>query len=814
MIKIFYKNIVVFLIFLLILGACTTKSDTYYNRQFKMIPTMYNVLYNGNEALLAGQKQINEQYKDNFFDILPVEPISLNQENAIKEDENFNRAEEKAIKAIQKHSMVFNGIQKNRKMDDAYMLLGKARFYNQRFIPALEAFNHLLTNYGETNQRIQALIWREKTHLQLGRDQMVINHLNHFSAENKTSRQERADIQATLSQAFINLKDYQNAIKALKIAARETKIKQQRGRYYFIIGQLFENLQQRDSSVVYFEKVTQLNRKISRKLWIEAQVKRIENQDFNTENLAFIEKQEKKYEHKDFLDILYFSHAKLHQKNKNEKQAIKFLKKSLKENKSNDKLKQKSYNDLAEIYFNEKQYAKAHSHYDSTLVFVDKNTLEHLYLRRKRDNLTEISQQEKIVFTADSILKIINLSKEEKNAYFQKHIDSINQAQEKLNIQNAFSTGNNNLKPEKQKEFKGFYFYNQEAVLYGKQNFEKLFGTRPLVDNWRFSSLIRNSQNAQIKQDSLQNTSKEISLLSVEDFIAKLPSSEKISKIKQDQNDALFRLGIIYNEKFSDKNLATNRLERILKNQASEELTQKTLYELYRIWVDENPNKALIYKENLLKNHSNSAYSLILKNTQKVDESTLWENLKELYKSFDNQEFTKVLQEINHQQNHYKTSPQAPEWELLKAKVLGRLKGVETYRQELEKIVKNYPNSKISAETKNILNQLTRSPKTDFEKDHQASSWKIIFEDISEEIKKKIEQNLDEKGMAYIKITEDIYTENQKFIVLHGFFTKDQAQGILKDISEKISNLKSFTISAENYSILQIYKNKEEYLNL
>ena len=53
--------------------GCITKADIYYNRQFRMIPTMYNVLYNGNLALEEGKKEISEKYLENYFEILPVE---------------------------------------------------------------------------------------------------------------------------------------------------------------------------------------------------------------------------------------------------------------------------------------------------------------------------------------------------------------------------------------------------------------------------------------------------------------------------------------------------------------------------------------------------------------------------------------------------------------------------------------------------------------------------------------------------------------------------------------------------------------------
>ena len=60
---------------------------------------------------------------------------------------DFERAEEKATKAIQKHSMNIQGSEKNPQMDEAQLFLGKSRYYRQRFVPALEAFNYVFHKY-------------------------------------------------------------------------------------------------------------------------------------------------------------------------------------------------------------------------------------------------------------------------------------------------------------------------------------------------------------------------------------------------------------------------------------------------------------------------------------------------------------------------------------------------------------------------------------------------------------------------------------------------------------------------------------------
>ena len=80
---------------------------------------------------------------------------------------NFIIAEEKATKAIQKHSMDIKDEERNPQTDEAFLLLGKARYFDQRYIPALEAFNYVLRKYTESDKLNEATIWREKTNIRL-----------------------------------------------------------------------------------------------------------------------------------------------------------------------------------------------------------------------------------------------------------------------------------------------------------------------------------------------------------------------------------------------------------------------------------------------------------------------------------------------------------------------------------------------------------------------------------------------------------------------------------------------------------------------
>ena len=152
-----------FIAFILFLVACSTKKDTFLARNSHALSTRDNILYNGQIGLDKGIKEIKTGIKDNFWKRLPVERMQIIDDNgAVKsKNTNFELAEAKATKAIQKHSMNIGGEEKNYQIDEAYFLLGQARYYDQRFIPALDAFNYILYKYPTSSNIYQAKIWRE-----------------------------------------------------------------------------------------------------------------------------------------------------------------------------------------------------------------------------------------------------------------------------------------------------------------------------------------------------------------------------------------------------------------------------------------------------------------------------------------------------------------------------------------------------------------------------------------------------------------------------------------------------------------------------
>ena len=281
-----------------ILLACSTEKDNYINRKWHSTNTKYNVLYNGDLALDKGIEDVKATYSDNFWEVLPLERMQITEEEQKPGDTknpNFERAETKATKAIQKHSMNIGGFEKNNQIDESYLMLGKSRYYEHRYLPAMEAFNYILYKYPNSNNVYQAQVWREKVNLKLENEQLAIKNLNRtLKGQKKIKSQDLADIHSVLAQAYITTNVLDSAIASVKISKKETKLKEEKARYTFILGQLYEKLNYKDSAFVAYQEVIDMKRKSPRNYTIYSHLKQSTQFDFETgDSIAFHENLDK-----------------------------------------------------------------------------------------------------------------------------------------------------------------------------------------------------------------------------------------------------------------------------------------------------------------------------------------------------------------------------------------------------------------------------------------------------------------------------------------------------------------------------------------
>ena len=730
-----------FLSVLLFIVSCSTKKDAFLNRNYNALTTQYNILYNGGVAFDQGLNEINLNYEDDFFELLPIEPLSF--ENIkfripilstgakepgigfdVKKTEEpeepltpFDIAEQKAVKAIQKHSMNINGKERNKKIDDAYLLLGKSRYYTERFIPAIDAYNYIIANYPNASLINETKIWRAKAHIRIENEELAIETLEILLRKPDLPDFIREDANTALAMAYTKLDSINTVRNYLWEATKTSKNKTQRARNLFVLGQLYSLDKIKDTASMVFKKLINF-KQAPYKFRIHAQIELAKNAVSDSSSLAILERYKKLIKNRDnrpYLDAIYYQMAVLEQQRDSLNEAILNYNKSLRAKNGGAKQKTYSYEQLAKIYFKDLDYVTSGAYYDSILqVANNKNTLRIKRFERRAKNLSSLVKYEKNLQKNDSILTLAALPKEQLEQYFQEYIDKIKKedeelAQKKLNQISFGSSFGGGLQSTKAKG--KWYFYNTQSLGFGKSEFKRVWGSRPLEDNWRISdkSIIVNGSNEDKDLiTSIKNPRYEIST-----YLETVPSSAKeLDSLTFDRNTALFELGLIYKEQFKNPPKAIRNLERLLVSNPDKELILPANYHLYQLYSLTGNTKAAQYKDFILNSYPDSPFSKIILNPEielskekEVDEdSEVYEIAYKLYKDdFFEDAICFIDMTIP---TLIEGSILVSKFKLLKAYAIGKYQNKDSYIAALEKVAVGYPQTEQGKKALEIMKRL------------------------------------------------------------------------------------------------------------
>ena len=838
--KLHYKLILSALLGGLVFNACSTKKDAFLNRNFHALNTKYNVLYNGNIAFEEGREELNASYKDDYWEVLPIERLEVTDEVKLDSEDNnpkFIIAEEKATKAIQKHSMDIKDRERNPQTDEAFLLLGKARYFDQRYIPALEAFNYVIKKYNYSDKLNEAHIWREKVNIRLENEDLAIKNLKRLMKYEKLKDQEYADARAMMAQAYINLKVIDTAVQQLKIASYYTKKNPEKGRYYYIIGQLYNELGHKDSANYAFDKVIELNRKSPRVYMINSEIEKIKNTEITASNeeevLEHLTDLEENRENRPFLDKIYRQIAEYYLAKESDSIALVYFNKSLRATQNEPKLNALNYENLAEYNFDENAYKTAGAYYDSVLTNLDENTKKYRATKKKLDNLEDVIAYEDIVQYTDSVIGLYKMSEEERASYFGDYITELKRVEEaaakkeeERQLAGVLAFG----ETKGGKENKGkFYFYNITSLGYGQNDFKQRWGNRELEDDWRWSNKARTlpseaTGDALASNDSLNTAPSDEERYSVSFYTDKIPKDQTvIDSLSAERNFANYQLGLIYKEKFKENLLAAGKLEDVLKSNPEERLILPSKYNLFKIYEEEGSPLMAGMKTDIIQNHSDSRYAEILLNPQAVltdSDDSPDARYASLYKMYQSQQFLQTITGAEENINRYTGDPIVPKFEMLKANAIGRLQGFEPFKEQLNYVALTYPNNPEGKKAEQMIaEQLPKLQIKEFSTETESGNWKVIFpfKRADDEAAVKLMElvNKSIKDLNYKNlVSKDIYNLEEQFLVIHGFKSKTFALGyaeLLKINKDYKVDNENFVILSSNYKIIQVHKNLQEY---
>lgn len=708
-----------------ILASCSVKKDTLISRKFQAFTTKYNVLYNGNIAFQEGFEEIQEKHKDNFWKQLFIEPITFdkqqidlptfNGKDARKETlTTFEKAEEKAVKAIQKHSMNFYGREKNTQIDEAFLLLGKSRYYTQRFIPAIEAFNYIIINYPYANVIGETRIWRAKTNIRLDNEELAIESLKIVLSNTEISESIKEQAHTALAMAYVKTDSIQNAIEQLKNATQTHEDVVQTSRNLFILGQIYVSENKKDSATIVFQKLANF-KKAPYKFRIHSTIqfaKMASSDSLASDLIVKFQKLIKNRDNKKYIDALYYQIGRLEAQRDSTDKAIVNYQKSLHVADGDVYQKTFSYEKLGDIFFDKANFVLASSYYDSVVQISEESAeIRIRKIKRKHKSLAGLIRFENVLKTTDSVLTIAAMSEENQQIFFENHIKKFQKAaKEKAQQQlNALSFGSSfGGGSSKQASNKGkWYFYNTQLLNYGKAEFLKIWGNRRLEDNWRISE----KPQLAISKDSVKSVEVKLARYELSTYLNTFPkTTATIDSLTLDRNDALYQTGLIYKEQFKNSTLAIDRFERLLTLNPEKNSVLAIHYHLYQLFNALKNKKANLYKQVIIEQYPASKYAQIIQNpTIKFTKESIGELeaiYKEMYYLYKEHKYISVVEQITELSLIIQQSKLIAKFELLKVLAIGKYQPKEAYKKALEFVFLNYGNTEEGKRAREIARQL------------------------------------------------------------------------------------------------------------
>ena len=726
---------ILFILSIIIINSCSTKKNTSSRRAYHNITTHYNVYFNGYESFNSGLKKIDEQYKDNYTQILPIFRYA-NEQSTQLVSSDMDMAIEKSAKSITNHSITVKPKIKNKKqvmsekekefykkneyckwIDDCYLLMGKANFYNQEYTRSTRAFRRILNLYKTENTRFEATLWLVKTYLAQKKFNEAILYLTELENDVRHPKKLDKEINLTFADLYIQQKEYKKAIERLEASIELTKKRKERARYYFILAQLNYEIGNLPEASLLYKKVIKMNPPYE--MAFNAKINRATafrgGADESEEIKKDLKKMLKDEKNEEFKDQIYYALANIEFAENNEPEAIKYYKLSTQTSVSNNNQKAISFLSLADIYIVKPEYLLAGSYYDSTMQYLDVEYIDYETISKKAENLGELIVHLKEVQLQDSLQTVASWSEKKRNNYINELIKEVieeekRKKEEEESGYNPYDNENNTN--NNQNQGGKWYFYNPSLISRGQNIFKQKWGSnRKLEDNWRRKnkSMTGNFGDDDEKPED-EDSTRVSDNKSREFYLQDLPLNDSLMEISNQKIiDALFNAGEVYEKRINDYEAAIETYEDLNKRFPSHLYLLEVYYRLYKLCNKTDKNsRADYYKNQVITQYPDSKYAKILQDPNYIKKLiAIEQNAVLLYETtfqkYKDEKYLEVIADANTGITKYTESDTHPNFLYLKAASYGHLGNMDSLFLILTTIVEDYHNYEIATLAQEVL---------------------------------------------------------------------------------------------------------------
>lgn len=700
-------------------GACSSERNTFTNRAFHNLTSHFNAYYLADTKIKDVENQVLANYKEDFTQVLPVF-IPIDSATVKENKAKLDSARELSSKAIDWHRI-------SKWVDDSYFLLGKIDYLQAQQDDALNAFKYVNSKSNSKELRHKALISLLKLYVDRLEYENANFTIDYLSKETEISDENRFDLFKTLAYYYETRIDPNGVIGALDRAVEYAPDKKEESRINFILAQRYQREGLDALAYDYYRRSLDGNPPYERSFFATLYAQQVAELNA-TKDLKkvrnYYEELYKDPKNQDLKDVVIYERALFEEKQGDIPLTIDLLHQAAKESGTNPRLKGYIYQKLAEINLEEFKDFRATKYYlDSALTFIKAEDPVAISIQEQKATLDQYVFHVERIHLNDSLTTIAGMSEEEQIALAQNFISAeeerlIKEAQAKAQPKNS-NIFNNLLAFSGKDPAASFYFDNGVAMQQGAIEFNRIWGSRPLQDNWRRRSAIFQTssqpESLPASSDSLGPTENPIlaSLPSLESLLDKIPNTpEQIEKLNEELEESYFELGKLLFFDLNEIEPSIDNLETLIRNFPNTIRKPEAYYLLYLGQKDSGGNFEQ-YVGRLNREFPESQYTFSVNNPDATSgnlaalESS--KGYEVAYNAYYTGEYQKARQVVKSTLEEYPLTRNTEKLLLLDIMVTGKLESKERFKSRLETYIENTKDPALVSLARNMLRPLMSS---------------------------------------------------------------------------------------------------------
>ena len=734
-------SVLAILLAIMVLASCSTKKNKWNRRVWHNMTSHYNVWWNGNQSMKEGEKTLRNNVKDDYTKTLPVFNYGT-KENALALNQPMDRTIEKDAICIQKHSMRFNNEERVRWIDDAFIDMGKAHFYKQDYVPARRTFEYAATQFRKSPDRFTATLWLAKTYIATKQYEKAESMLQAIlvasdNEDEKIPKYVRTNIDLVYADYYIAMGKENDAVKYLRSALLTAKGKYNKTRAMFILGQIYQNQNDKPRATEQFKNV--IRKHPSYEMTFEAKMNLARCYDADTTTIMkMLNNMLKDSKNTDFKDRIYYAMAGVALENQNVDDGVKYLRRSVATSTTNNMQKIKSSLDCANILFGNNDYVLSQAYFDTAVMTMDRTYPGYDSLLNLSVMLTDLVSNLTVYYTQDSLLRLADMDSIHRNAIIDQVIEDYKEEQKRLEEQReiqqqiALNGGNDKTESTVPTGNDGnWYFYNTTTRNRGMNDFKVKWGNRMLEDYW----FISNKQSFAQEMPQEELSEEELALMSEEEresylkaleiskdttqytpldrsyYLKQIPFTQGAKdQANQQIAEALNNIGFIYYNDLSDYPRSIEAYSELTERYPDNSNEVSAWYYLYKMHSSRKETAdAEKYKNLVLTKYPDSNQAKIILDPEYfIKANERGAEAEQLYaktfEAYQNGQYQRVMMNVKKARQQFDGDTlYMPRFEFLNAISLGYVEVVDSMAYSLLRLIQTYPESSIKPFALDVL---------------------------------------------------------------------------------------------------------------